>query len=254
MLLKGKIGLITGASSGIGRETAKLFAEEGAKVALADIDVDRGKVVLDEIKNAGGTAIFDRVDVSVESDVKTWMTSVAQKWGGVDILVANAAATILGTIEQTSNEDWDRVFGVNVKGYAFCAKYAAPYMRYRGGGAIVNLASIGSVVAISGFTAYCASKGAILQLTRCLAQDLSPDKIRVNCVCPGLIDTPAVRQVAASVGLSVADLTEPLVAKIPIARMGQPREVAEAILFLSSDRASFITGSSLTVDGGYTAL
>jgi NAD(P)-dependent dehydrogenase (short-subunit alcohol dehydrogenase family) len=254
MQLEGKITLITGGSSGIGRETAKLFAQEGARVALADIDVASGKAVLDEIHNAGGIAVFDRVDVSIERDVRDWIATVVRTWGGVDILVANAAAMILGTIEQTSEEDWDRVFGVNVKGYAFCAKYAAPYMRQRGGGAIVNLASIGSVVAISGFTPYCASKGAILQLTRCLAQDLAPDNIRVNCVCPGVIDTPAVERVAASVGLSVTDLIEPFILKTPISRMGKPREVAEAILFLSSDRSSFITGSSLMVDGGYTAL
>jgi NAD(P)-dependent dehydrogenase (short-subunit alcohol dehydrogenase family) len=254
MQLEGKICLITGGSSGIGRETAKLFAQEGAKVALADIDVARGKAVLDEIHNAGGTAIFDRVDVSIERDVRDWIATVAMRWGGVDILVANAAATILGTIEQTSEEDWDRIFGVNVKGYAFCAKYVAPYMRQRGGGAIVNLASIGSVIALSGFTPYCASKGAILQLTRCLAQDLAPDQIRVNCVCPGLIDTPAVQRVAAFVGLSVSEMTDPFISKTLISRMGKPREVAEAILFLSSDRASFITGSSLMVDGGYTTL
>lgn len=254
MELKNKIALITGAASGIGRETAKLFATEGAKVAIADINLDGGKAVVEEIGSAGGTALFHQVDVSVEPEVRDWITAVSQKWGGIDIVVANAAAIVMGTLEQATEEDWDRVLGVNVKGYAFCAKYAAPFIRKRGGGAIVSVGSVASIVAVPGWTPYIASKGAVLQLTRSLACDLAPDNIRVNCVCPGLIDTSAVEQFAKFLGLTKEETVKSIVSMKLLKRIGKPQEVANAILFLASDRSSFITGTSLMVDGGYTSL
>ncbi len=253
MQLANKIALITGASSGIGRETAKLFAQEGAKVAIADVDSINGKFVIQEIEAIGGTALFHQVDVSVESEVKDWIAEVVNKWGGVDILVANAAVVVVGTVEQATELDWDRVLGVNVKGYAFCAKYVAPQMRKRGSGAIVNLGSISSLVAVPAFAPYNTSKGAILQLTRSLAYDLAPDNIRVNCVCPGPIDTPATECLAKSQGLVKEDIVKQFAPLILLKRMGQPEEVANAILFLASDKASFITATMLIVDGGYTA-
>lgn len=254
MELKNKIALITGAASGIGRETAKLFATEGAKVAIADLNLDGGKAVVEEISRAGGTALFNQVDVSVEPEVRDWITAVSQKWGGVDILVANAGVLVMGTVEEATEEDWDRVLGVNVKGYAFCAKYAAPYMRQKGGGSIVTVASISAFIATSGFTPHIASKGAVLQLTRCLAHDLAPDNIRANCVCPSIIDTPFVKSVADSKGVNVEDIAKAFLSSQLIKRMGTSLELANAILFLASDRASFITGTSLMVDGGYTSL
>lgn len=253
MELANKIALITGASSGIGRETAKLFALEGAKVALADVDTIGGQTLMDEIKSFGGTALFHPVDVSVETEVQNWIAGVVHQWGGIDILVANAAVMIIGTVEQATELDWDRVLAVNVKGYAFCAKYVIPQMRQRGGGAIVNLASISSFVAVPAFAPYNTSKGAILQLTRSLAYDLAPDNIRVNCVCPGPIYTSAVQNVANSLGFSDEDLVKQFAPLTLLKRMGQPQEVANAILFLASDKASFITGTPLMVDGGYTA-
>jgi NAD(P)-dependent dehydrogenase (short-subunit alcohol dehydrogenase family) len=253
MQLANKIALITGASSGIGRETAKLFALEGAKVAIADVDTVGGQTLIDEIKAFGGTALFHQVDVSVESEVQNWVAGVVDEWGGVDILVANAAVMVIGTVEQATELDWDRVLAVNVKGYAFCAKYVTPQMRQRGGGAIVNLASISSFVAVPAFAPYNTSKGAILQLTRSLAYDLAPDNIRVNCVCPGPIYTPAVQKVADSLSLSEEDLVKQFAPLVLLKRMGKAQEVANAILFLASDKASFITGTPLMVDGGYTA-
>jgi NAD(P)-dependent dehydrogenase (short-subunit alcohol dehydrogenase family) len=254
MELANKIALITGASSGIGRETAKLFAEEGAKVAIADIDIDGGHTLIEEIKAAGGIAQFYQVDVSIESEVADWIAAVVNQWGGVDILVANAAVLATGTVEQYTSSDWDWALGVNVKGYAFCAKYAAPQMRQRGGGAIINLGSVSSFIAQPAFAPYNATKGAILQLTRCLAYDLAPDNIRVNCVCPGPIETPATHHFAESNGLVKEDFMQQLASLTLLKRMGKPREVANAILFLASDKASYITGTPLMVDAGYTTI
>jgi NAD(P)-dependent dehydrogenase (short-subunit alcohol dehydrogenase family) len=253
MRLANKIALITGASSGIGLATAKLFAQEGAKVAIADIDITKGKAAIAEIHSLGGTAIFHQVDVTVETEVKTWVSEVVTQWGGVDILVANAGILFVGTVEQATNEDWDRILGVNVKGYAFSAKYAVPEMRKRGGGAIVNVGSISSFVAQPAFVLYNTTKGAVLQLTRCLALDLAPDHIRVNCVCPGGIDTPMINICAELTGSTRENLVQQLEPLHFLNRLGQPEEVAEAILFLASDKASFITGTPLMVDGGYIA-
>ncbi|AFZ23355.1 dehydrogenase of unknown specificity, short-chain alcohol dehydrogenase like protein [Cylindrospermum stagnale PCC 7417] len=253
MGLTNKITLITGAASGIGRETAKLFAEAGAKVAIADLDAVGGKAVVEEIHSSGGTALFHQVNVAAETEVKAWISAVVEQWGDIDILVANAGVLVNGTVEQATNEDWDQVLGVNVKGYAFCAKYAAPSMRKRGGGAIVNVASISSFVAQAAFAPYNTSKGAVLQLTRCLAYDLAPDNIRVNCVCPGGIDTPMMDYFAQSQGITKQDVVNELAPLHLLKRLGKPREVAEAILFLASDKASFITATPLMVDGGYTA-
>ncbi|ACK74103.1 short-chain dehydrogenase/reductase SDR (plasmid) [Gloeothece citriformis PCC 7424] len=253
MRLANKIALITGGGSGIGAATAKLFASQGASVALADIDEQGGQAVVTEIRQSLGEALFHLCDISQEQQVKQWIETVAQTWGGVDILVNNAATFVFGNVEEVSGEDWDKILSVNVKGYAFCAKYAAPLMRQRGGGSIVNLGSISSVIAQKSFVPYNTSKGAILQMTRCLAYDLAPDNIRVNCVCPGTIDTPAIWRDAGSKNLTQEEFIEQAAQQHLLGRIGQPIEVAHAILFLASSEASFITGTSLMVDGGYTA-
>ena len=253
MRLANKVAVVTGSSSGIGRATAIRFAEEGAAVCVADLDVRGGEETVAQIKAAGGRAFFHKTDISIESEVRELMNTAARELGGPDILVNNAAAFVFGTVEEASEQDWDRVLNVNVKGYAFCSKYAIPHMRKRGGGSIVNLGSISSFIAQPAFVPYNTSKGAVLQMTRCLAFDLAPDNIRVNCVCPGAIDTPAIMLDAASKGLTkeqVVELNKPLHL---IKRMGDPREVANAILFLASEEASFITATPLMVDGGYTA-
>ena len=251
MELTNKVALVTGGSSGIGRETAKLFAYEGAKVAIADIDTDGGLLLLEEIKHSGGEAMFYTCDVSSESEVKDWITNVVNQWQGIDILVANAGILAIGSVEEASNLDWDKVLGINVKGYAFCAKYVTPHMRKRGG-AIVNVASMASLIAFPGLALYNTTKGAVLQLTRSLACDLAADNIRVNCVCPGAIDTSQTQQFAESQGLTKEEAINLIAPTIPMKRVGQPQEVAQAILFLASDKASYITGTPLLIDGGYT--
>ena len=253
MRLANKVAVVTGSSSGIGRATAIRFAEEGAAVCVADLDVDGGEQTVLQIKAAGGRAFFHKADISSESEIRELMNTAARELGGLDILVNNAAAFVFGTVETASEQDWDRILNVNVKGYAFCSKYAVPHMRKRGGGSIVNLGSISSFIAQPAFVPYNTSKGAVLQMTRCLAFDLAPDNIRVNCVCPGAIDTPATLRDAASKGLTKEQVVELYGALAFIKRMGDPREVANAILFLASDEASFITATSLMVDGGYTA-
>ena len=253
MRLANKLAVITGAGSGIGRATAIRFAEEGAAVCVADVDPKGGEETVEGVKAIGGLALFHAADISRESEVQRLMDSAAHDLGGLDILVNNAAAFVFGSLDKVTEGDWDRVLNTNVKGYAFCAKYAVPYMRKRGGGSIVNLGSISSFIAQPAFLPYSTSKGAILQLSRCLAYDLAPDNIRVNCVCPGAIDTPATARHAASEGLSKEDLVEMLKSLHLIKRLGEPGEVANAIVFLASDEASFITATPLMVDGGYTA-
>ena len=253
MRLANKVAVITGAGSGIGRATAIRFAEEGAALYLADIDAEGGEETVAQVQAVGGQAVFRQTDVSRESEAHALMDAAAGELGGPDILVNNAAVFVVGTVEKVSGEEWDRVLGVNVKGYAFCAKYAIPHMRKRGGGSIVKVASISSFIAQPAFVPYNTSKGAVLQLMRCLAYDLAPDNIRVNCVCPGAIDTPAIARVAADAGLTGEEFEEQLKSMHLIKRLGEPREVANAILFLASDEASFVTATPLMVDGGYTA-
>ena len=253
MKLENKTAIITGSSSGIGRATALRFAEEGAKIVVADIDVEGGEQTVAQVKQAGGTAVFHKTDISSEAEARALIVAAVSEFGGLDILVNNAATFVFGTVEEASEEDWDRVLGVNVKGYAFCTKHAAPEIRKRGGGAIVNLASISGFVAQPAFVPYNTSKGAVLQFTRCTAMDLADDNIRVNCVCPGAIDTPATSRHAKSVGLTKEELIEQMKPDHMIKRMGEPREIANAVLFLASDEASFITATTLMVDGGYTA-
>ncbi|HZP02109.1 MAG TPA: glucose 1-dehydrogenase [Terriglobia bacterium] len=253
MRLQNRIAVITGAASGIGAATAIRFAEEGAAVCLADVDSEGGQAVARKIEAAKGKVMFREVDVSNETQVKGLMDSVVQEFGGLDILVNNAAVFLYGTVETTTAEDWDRILGVNVKGYAFCAKHAVPHIRRRGGGAIVNVGSVSSFIAQPQFVPYSTTKGAIMQLTRCMAYDHAPDHIRVNCVCPGAIDTPATLRHARSVGKSKEQIVEDLKSVHLIKRLGEPREIANAILFAASDEASFMTGSALMVDGGWSA-
>ena len=253
MRLANKVAVVTGSSSGIGQATAIRFAEEGAAVCVADLDVGGGDETVAQIKAAGGRAFFHKADISSESEARELMNTAARELGGLDILVNNAAAFVFGTVETATEKDWDRILNVNVKGYAFCSKYAVPHMRKRGGGSIVNLGSISSFIAQPAFVPYNTSKGAVLQMTRCLAYDLAPDNIRVNCVCPGNIDTPATMRGAARQGLTREQLVESYAPLQFIKRMGDSREVANAILFLASDEASFITATPLMVDGGYTA-
>jgi NAD(P)-dependent dehydrogenase (short-subunit alcohol dehydrogenase family) len=252
MRLAGKVAVITGAASGIGRATALRFSEEGAAVAIFDRDARRGEEVLQHIRKRGQFAIFLPVDVAIETQVKEAIEKTIAAFGSLHILVNNAAAFVFGSLE-VAEVDWDKVLSVNVKGATFCAKYAADVMIRAGGGAIVNVNSISGFVAQERSLPYNTSKAALLGLNRCLAMDLARHKIRVNAVAPGCIDTPQLRADAERAGMTYEQnvaLEGPLHL---LNRFGTPGEVANAILFLASDEASFITGTCLMVDGGYTA-
>jgi dihydroanticapsin dehydrogenase len=249
-----KVAVVTGGGSGIGRATCLRFAEEGAAVAVAEIDEARGKEVAEEIGRAGGKAIFVRTDVADEESVRAAVARIAASLGRIDVLVNNAAVFVLKGIEATV-EEWRKILDVNVMGPALMAKHVVPEMRKAGGGAIVNLGSISSFIAQPQFVTYNTTKTAILGMTRCMALDLAPANIRVNAVCPGAVWTPIVIELAAQKGLDrkAADADPQWGAAHMIKRVADPREIANAILFLASDDASFVTAESLMVDGGYIA-
>jgi len=252
MRLANKVAVVTGAASGIGRATALRFAEEGASVAILDRDSEHGEQVCREITEPRKKAIFLPVDIAIEEQVREGVQKVEQEFGAIHILVNNAAAFVFGSYEVTQ-EDWERILSVNVMGTAFCSKYAIPAMMRTGGGSIVNVSSISGFIAQERSLPYNTTKAALLGLNRCLAMDLAPHKIRVNAVAPGCIDTPQLRADIARAGMT---FEQGLALEGPmhlLNRYGTAEEVANAILFLASDEASFITGTCLMVDGGYTA-
>ena len=252
--LNAKVAVITGAGAGIGRATAELFAEEGAAVVIAERDESTGREAAEQIKQAGGRALFVQTDVADESSCERMAAEAVAAFGAVHILVNNAAIFILRGIDATP-EEWRQMLDVNVMGPALVAKHVVPAIRQAGGGAIVNLASISSFIAQPNYVTYNTTKAAILGMTRCMAMDLAPDNIRVNCCLSRRgVDpdrrTPGQRDGARPRG---GRCPSP-VGRCPVdQRCADPREIAQAILFLASDEASFITGSHLMVDGGYTA-
>ncbi len=253
MRLQDKTAIVTGGANGIGRAICQLFAEEGARVAIGDIDVDGGRETEESITSAGGEATFVETDVSKEANVQALVDSAVKAYGTVDVLVNDAAAFVFGLVEDVTDDDWQRVFGVNVIGAAYCVKHVMPIMKEAGGGAIVNIASVSSFVAQPAFVPYNSSKGALIQLTRCLALDLAPYNIRVNCVCPGAISTQAAEQHRVFAGLEREEFQKLAADASFLKRVGQPKEIAYGALFLASDEASFVTGTPLVIDGGATA-
>jgi NAD(P)-dependent dehydrogenase (short-subunit alcohol dehydrogenase family) len=252
MRLAGRAAIITGGAAGIGRATAELFAEEGARVVVADLDEKSGGETVSAIEGKGGEAIFVATDVSREDDARRLCEEALRVFGRVDILVNNAATFVLKGLE-ASIEDWRRSLDVNVVGTALVSRFAVEAMKRSGGGAIVNLGSISSFIAQPQFVTYSATKAALVQMTRNMALDLAPFGIRVNCVCPGTILTRASQDHMERVGMTLEEFVAEEGPKHLLGRVGKPREVACAILFLASDEASFITGTHLMVDGGYTA-
>jgi NAD(P)-dependent dehydrogenase (short-subunit alcohol dehydrogenase family) len=253
MRLKGKITAITGAATGLGEATALLFAEEGAHVVVADFDDAGGERAVSEIRKKGAEALFVHADISKESDARGIAEEAVRVFGGIDVLVNNAAVFVLKGFDATVAE-WQRSLGINVIGTALVTKYVAEVMKKNGRGAIVNLSSVSAWIAQSNMFAYSSTKAAILQMTRNMAMDLAPYGIRVNAVCPGTIMTAAVRRYMQERGMTPDQLNAEEGAKTLLKRVGQQREVANAILFLASDDASYITGTHLMVDGGYTAI
>ncbi len=252
MRLEGRAAIVTGAGNGIGRAIAELFARDGARVLVAEIEEDTGAATVEAITAAGGEAVFQQTDISDEHSALAAAQAAVDAFGTIDILVNNAAAFVFGKVEDVTRDDWDRVFGVNVRGPANCVRAVLPAMRKAGRGAIVNVASVSSFIAQPEFIPYNSSKGALLQLTRCLAMDLAPDNIRVNAVCPGAIKTRATDRHIESLGLDREQAYVDFGQDSPMKRMGDPSEIAAGVLFLASDEASFITGEHLVIDGGAT--
>jgi len=251
-VLEGKRALITGGASGIGRAAALLFAREGAAVAVADLNEAGGQAVVDQIRGEGGRAVFIRCDVTQAGDCRRAVEQAVAEFGGLDVLFNNAGIIRRATVVNADEADWDRVMAVNVKSVFLMSKVAVPVMAAAGGGAIVNTASGWGLVGGQKAAAYCASKGAVVLLTKAMALDHGPQGIRVNCICPGDTDTAMLRQEAAQLGEPVDRFLADS-AQRPLGRLGRPEEVAQAALYLASDAASFVTGAALVVDGGGTA-
>lgn len=249
--LRDRVAIVTGGASGIGQATSELFAREGAHVTVADIDVARGEKLAAQIRSDGRSAIFVRCDVSDRAQVINMVDRTVAEFGSLDTLVNNAANVNFqdyGSVTDATEEKWDLVVDVTLKGVYLCSKYAIPHMITAGGGAIVNVSSVGGVVAFGNSSAYCSAKAGVIQLARELAIDYAAHNIRANAVCPGLINTPQVQRNLADPQALARSLSVPI-----FKRMGLPEEVAHAILFLASPEASFITGAMLAVDGGWLA-
>jgi len=247
--LNGKRALVTGGASGIGRATAALFAREGAAVAVADLDAAGGGAVVQTIREQGGRALFVRCDVSQAADCRRAVQATVDAWGGLDILFNNAGIIRRTTVLDLTEEAWDQVMAVNVKGIFLMCKYAIPVMQKAGGGAIINTGSGWGLVGGANAVSYCASKGAVVNMTRAMALDHGAQHIRVNCVCPGDTDTGMLRDEARQLGAPEEAFLAGA-ADRPLGRIGQPQDIAQAVRYLASDAAAFVTGTTLVVDGG----
>jgi len=249
-LVDGKIALVTGAGSGIGRATALVFAREGAKVVVADVVVDGGEETVRLIKAAGGEAVFVKADMAKAAEVEAMVQKAVATYGRLDCAHNNAG--IEGATGRTADyreEDWNRVISINLTGVWFCMKYEISQMLKQGGGAIVNTASDAGLLGVPQMPAYVASKHGVVGLTKTAALEYAKSGIRVNAVCPGVIKTPMVERITAQ----RAGRAERMAAVEPVGRMGKPEEIAEAVVWLCSEAASFVTGLPMPVDGGIAA-
>jgi NAD(P)-dependent dehydrogenase (short-subunit alcohol dehydrogenase family) len=252
MRLAGKVAIITGAGAGIGRATALLFAKEGAKVVVADRDSERGAETVSIIREDGGEATFIQVDVSQAADAERMARATVETYGKLDILVNNAGIYTQGSVVEMTEEDWDRILDVNLRGVFLCSKYCIPEMIKGGGGSVVNIGSEAGIVGIQNQVAYNVSKSGVIALTKSTALDFAAHNVRVNCLCPGRTLTPLVEKVIAE-AQDPESTQRALEEDRPLKRMGRPEEIAAGILYLASDESLYATGSILSIDGGYTA-
>ena len=248
MRISEKVAIITGAASGIGRTTAILFAKEGGKVIVADQNGVGGNETVEMIRSDGGQAIFERVNVTSATDIQNMVETTINTYGKLNILVNNAGIAIRLPVVDLPEEDWDRNIDVNLKSIYLSSKYAIPRMIENKGGSIVNIASIYGIVGGRIRAAYTASKGGVVNLTRSIALDYALHKIRVNCGCPGFVNTPLLKNI-----LKTPEEYQALADLHPMGRLGDMLEIAQGILYLASDASSFVTGIALPIDGGYTA-
>ena len=249
MRVKDKVALVTGAGAGIGKASAILLAKEGARIGVADSDAAAAETTTRIIREAGGEAISIAGDVSAGSDCARMVEAVSARWGRLDILCNIAGIVLGGVLDQTTEEEWNASMNVNLRSIYLCAKHAIPCMKRSGGGTIVNMASVAGLMGVKNRAAYSASKGGVIALTKSMAIDYVEDGIRVNSICPGTVDSPSLQK-------RLEALPDPTAARRdftrrqPMKRFGRPDEIAYAVLFLSSDESSFITGTEIIVDGG----
>ena len=248
-VLRGNVAIVTGGASGIGRATALLLARERASVVIADVNHKVGTDVLCEIASFGGHAVFDTADVSRSEDCARVVNRTLSEFGALHILFNNAGITRRADVVELDETDWDHVMSVNVRSVFLMSKFAIPLIAASGGGSIINTASGWGLAGGPRAAAYCASKGAVVLLTKAMAIDQGPQNIRVNCICPGDTDTPMLQDEASQLHEEserfLADA-----AKRPLGRIGKPEEIAQAVLYLASDVSSFVTGTAMVVDGG----
>ena len=253
MMFAGKVVLVTGSTTGIGEACAHVFAESGARVMVSGRDAERGRAVVDAIRAAGGSAEFTAADLRAAGACEGVVGDTIERLGGLDILVNNAGILYTANALDTSDAQWLDTMAVNVNALFYLSRAAVRHMKAAGKGAIVNVASEWGLNGEANHVAYCASKGAVVQITRCMALDHARDNIRVNSVCPGEIHTRMVDDILARRGGDLAHNLRELAAGIPIRRLAHPSEVARCVHFLASDQASYVTGTNLSVDGGNDA-
>lgn len=252
MRLKDKVAIVTGGAMGIGKGIVTVFAREGAKVIIADINEEAGRATEKELRDQGFEVFFVRCDVSNEEDVKEMIRTAVERYGALHILVNNAGIGVYKSITEATREEFERCLAVNLIGPFLCSKYAIPHIRAAGGGSIINIASVHAVQNVGGTAPYAASKGGLAALTRAAAIDVARDNIRVNAICPGWIDTPLVRGIFAS-SPDPEGMRRAVERRQLLGRLGTPEDVGYAALFLASEESAYITGSLLFVDAGMTA-